>query len=82
MAENGVISTDERERMMRSVRLQVAKYRLTYVWLINQLEQRGLHTNKSEMAQILAGKRTGWKADNILTNSLAVLDRYSAKMKC
>ena len=59
MAEKSVISTDERERMAQSVRAQVAEYHLTYVWLINQLEQRGVHTSKSEMAQTLAGNRTG-----------------------
>lgn len=80
MAETGVISADERERMADDIRTKVTDYGLTYVWVIRQIAKRGVHTNRSEMSAVLAGSRTGYKADNILMNSLAVLNKYGAKM--
>ena len=58
------------------IRNRLARNRLTFVWLIAQLEKRGVITDKTEMSGAVSGSRKGPKADLIIRESLAVLDEY------
>ena len=46
------------------------------MWLINQLGLRGIVTDKTEMSSVLAGTRSGSKADAIIELSHDILDKY------
>ena len=52
------------------IRNRLAKNRLSFVWLINQL------TDKTEMSGAIAGSRKGPKVDLIIRESITVLDEY------
>lgn len=45
-------------------------------WLIDRLRDRGIPTSKTELSSVLAGKRTGPKADKILTTTVQILDAH------
>lgn len=49
-----------------NIRSRLKKHQLTQVWLINQLGLRGIVTDKTEMSSVLAGTRSGSKADAII----------------
>lgn len=49
------------------IRSRLKKHQLTQVWLINQLGLRGIVTDKTEMSSVLAGTRSGSKADTYST---------------
>lgn len=70
----------ERESLAAQVRNALAEYRLTQVWLIRQLGDKGLFTDKSEMSSVLSGTRIGSKADEILRRSAEVLEIYGERM--
>ncbi len=62
-------STDKiREGLMRN--------NLTVVWLISQLEKRGIDTNSDEMSKIFRRKRNGAKVEKIITESLVIIEKY------
>lgn len=65
-------NVEERE----DIRLRVRKYKLSYVWLINQLALRGVITDKTEMSSVINGTRHGLKADTIISLSGDILDDY------
>lgn len=48
-----------------AIRERIKKHRLSFVWLIFQLGQRGIATDKTEVSSIFAGTRKGAKADSI-----------------
>ena len=50
--------------------------RYTFVWLIYQLSQRDIVTDKTEVSSIFAGTRKGAKADSIVQAAGAILDDY------
>lgn len=58
------------------IRNRLKKHLLTQVWLINQLSFRGIITDKTEMSSVLAGARSGCKADAIIELSHDILDKY------
>ena len=58
------------------IRVILAEIAKTQVWLINQLSQHGIATDKTEMSAILSGARRGPKADRILECSVKILDEY------
>ena len=58
------------------IRNRLAKNRLSFVWLIAQLEKRGVVTEKTEMSGAISGSRKGPKVDLIIRESIAVLDEY------
>ena len=58
------------------IRDLLKKHHLTQVWLINQLSLRGIVTDKTEMRAVLAGTRSGSKADAIIELSHDILDKY------
>lgn len=62
------------------IRRKLQDNHLTSVWLINQLEQNGVNTDKTEMSNILTGSRKGPKVDEIIRVSLDILERYEKSM--
>lgn len=62
------------------IRRKLQDNHLTSVWLINQLEQNGVHTDKAEMSNILNGSRKGPKVDEIMEAALNILHRYEKSM--
>lgn len=64
----------KREREIIKEKLEELK--LTQVWLIGELENREILTDKTELCSVLAGTRRGAKAENIINTSLDILKRY------
>lgn len=62
------------------IRRKLQDNHLTSVWLINQLEQNGVRTDKAEMSNILTGSRKGPKVDEIMEAALNILHRYEKSM--
>lgn len=62
------------------IRRKLQDNHLTSVWLINQLEQNGVRTDKAEMSNILNGSRKGPKVDEIMEAALNILHRYEKSM--
>ena len=59
-----------------AIRERIKKHRLSFVWLIFQLGQRGIATDKTEVSSIFAGTRRGAKADSIVQETKVILDNY------
>ena len=68
--------------LRKIVRERLRNYSLTGVWLINQLAKRGIITEKSEFSAILSGVRHGNKAEEVLKNSLEILNDYEKAFEC
>jgi len=62
------------------IRLMLLRNSLTQTWLINRLEDAGVHTDKTEMSSALAGRRKGEKINLILRKSIEILTEYEQKM--
>ena len=62
-----------------SVRERLKRHRLSFVWLILELDKRGIVTDKTEVSSVFAGTRRGAKADSIVQTSIAILDDYEKK---
>ena len=58
------------------IRDRLKRHRLSFVWLIFQLEKRNIVTDKTEVSSIFAGTRKGAKADSIIQATTAILDDY------
>ena len=69
---------DERKRL----RERLQGHNLTFVWLINVLNSKGMNVDKSEMSSAVNGTISGKKADTIIEKSHAVLDQYYAAPVC
>lgn len=63
------------------IRDRLVKHNLTFVWLINRLEMRGIKTDKSEMSSVISGARSGLKAEQIIQESEKILDEYEAFLR-
>ena len=61
---------------LNAIRERLKKHHLSFVWLIHQLRQRGIMTDKTEVSSVFAGTRTGVKANAIVTTSKHTLDDY------
>lgn len=59
-----------------AIRERLKKHRLSFVWLIYQLGQRGITTDKTEISSIFAGTRKGAKADSIIQATNGILVDY------
>ena len=59
-----------------NIRNRLKKHRLTFVWLIYQLRECGITTDKTEISSVFAGSRVGTKADSIIQESVKILDDY------
>lgn len=65
---------DERKRL----RDRLQGHNLTFVWLINVLNSKGMNIDKSEMSSAVNGTISGKKAGIIIEKSHAVLDQYES----
>jgi len=63
------------------IRLMLLRNSLTQTWLINRLEDAGVHTDKTEMSSALGGRRKGEKVNLILRKSIEILTDYERKMR-
>lgn len=59
-----------------TIRERLKKHRLSFVWLIHQLHQKGIITDKTEVSSVFAGTRTGVKADAIVKTTKYILNDY------
>ncbi len=60
-----------------TIRERLKKHRLSFVWLIYQLRQKGgVITDKTEVSSVFAGTRTGAKADAIVQTTKYILADY------
>lgn len=74
------LTEQERTKYAEQIREMVTRWSLTFTWLIRQLSDEGLMTDKFEMSATLSGVRTGSKADEILRRSLDILREYQERM--
>ncbi len=63
------------------IRVKLTEFNLTQVWLRNELEERGIVTDKTEICSVLKGSRKGAKADSIIANSVEILEKYEKGFK-
>lgn len=59
-----------------SIRFRLRTNNLTSTWLITMLSRNGIVTDRSTMSAILNGTRKGDKVDEIITESIRILDWY------
>lgn len=64
-----------------SIRFRLRTNNLTSTWLINMLGKHGIVTDRSTMSAILNGTRNGDKVDEIVSESLRILDWYEGVCK-
>lgn len=62
------------------IRLMLMRNSLTQTWLINRLDEAGVHTDKTELSSALAGRRKGAKARKVILEGLNILRDYERKM--
>lgn len=62
------------------IKRKLKRRKLTQVWLIEQLNLKGLKTSKTELSMVLAGTRKGNKAKEICELSIDILEEYERKM--
>lgn len=60
------------------IRIMLLNNNLSQVWLINQLAEKGIVTDKAELSSALSGSRTGAKIEKIISVSLQILNDYQA----
>lgn len=65
---------EEREK----IRFRLRVNNLTSTWLIGMLGKRGINTDRSTMSAVLAGTRNGAKVDEIVAESVDILDKYES----
>ena len=63
------------------IREKLAEFRLTHVWMIQQLHEAGVHTDKTEFSSVLARTRGGPKAQLIISTALSILSKYEEAMR-
>lgn len=64
------------KRKRDEIRIMLLNNNLSQVWLIGQLAEKGIITDKSELSSALSGSRTGKKIDKIIDISLQILHDY------
>lgn len=62
-----------------AMRERLKQHRLSFVWLIFQLEQRGIVTDKTEVSSVFAGTRKSAKAHAIIQSTADILNDYERK---
>ena len=63
------------------IRTRLYKHNLTFNWLIDMLRYHDIVTTSSIISGIFAGTRNGKKADEIVSESQNILDRYEAYLE-
>lgn len=64
---------------LNEIRERLKRHRLSFVWLILELDKRGIVTDKTEVSSVFNGTRRGAKADSIIQTSTVILDDYEKK---
>ena len=59
-----------------TVRIKLIQNCLKYDWLIAQFEKIGTHLTRTELSDILHGRRTSEKAVKVLDQSIEFLEKY------
>lgn len=59
-----------------AIRLKMSTEKLSYTWLIRQLERRGITVSKSELSSIMTGARSGPKTTEVISVSQELLAEY------
>lgn len=49
------------------------------MWLINELAKRNIRTDKTEMSSVIAGTRTGPKADLLIKTAREIINEYKER---
>ena len=62
--------------MYRPIKTSLCELGLTQVWLINELAKRNIRTDKTEMSSVIAGTRTGPKADLLIKTAREIINEY------
>jgi len=73
------VKTLQKEREF--IREKLAKFSLSQIWLINELEERGIVTDKTELCSVIKGTRRGPKSNEIITTSVDILTAYEKRYK-
>ena len=63
---------------LNKIRERLKNNRLSFTWLIFQLDNKGIKTDKTEVSSIFAGTRKGAKADFIVQEAKNILDTYES----
>lgn len=58
------------------IRVLVARYCLSYVWLVNQLNKFGFDVIPNELCQYITGRRRGSKCEKVLDACILILELY------
>ena len=61
---------------LNKIRERLKNNRLSFTWLIFQLDNKGINTDKTDVSSIFAGTRKGAKADSIIQETKVILDNY------
>lgn len=67
---------NEREQ----IRWKLSVNHLTNVWLVNQLEKRGVNIDKTVLVGAMNGSRKGPQVDTVIRVSLEILNDYEKAM--
>lgn len=73
------MTEEARKSNIKFIREAIKDEHLTQVWLINQLELRGIRTQRPTMTSILSGVERGPKTDKIILKSVEILNDYRKK---
>lgn len=62
------------------IKLKLRANKLTQKWLMAQLADKGVVTDKTELSSVLNRHRYGKKAEIIVAESLLILERYEQQL--
>ena len=58
------------------IRVRMQNQHLSFVWMVDQLDMRGVRTDKTEISSAFSGTRSGAKVEQILNTCEEILDDY------
>lgn len=73
--------TAEYVKKIGAIRATIENEKLTYVWLIRQLEKEGCTTCKETMSLVMSGYSLGKKARELIDRSYLICQRYLRAME-
>lgn len=65
---------DER---LRTLRMKLWEYKLSYPWLVQELYKNGVQTCKEDLSMYLCGRRKGKKAELVVDTAFVILEKYA-----
>lgn len=72
-------NTNEIPKERVIIREFLKENKLTSVWAISHLAERGIKTSRCEFSLILSGNRNGAKIDQIIAAMFQIMEEYSMK---